>query len=48
MKTFGKSLPGKVAYKFFGFDGEVIARKIEGYLADLKSGIARRGEFREL
>lgn len=48
MKTFGKSLPGKDAYRYFGFDGKVIGSKIESYLGDLESGSAFRGEFREL
>jgi len=48
MRTFGKSLPGKDAYREFGFDGKVIAGKIQGYLEDLKSGKTFRGEFREL
>lgn len=48
MKTFGKSLPGPDAYTYFGFDGKVIAGKVQAYLQDLKSGEAFRGEFREL
>ncbi|CDK28328.1 unnamed protein product [Kuraishia capsulata CBS 1993] len=31
MSSFGKSLPGKDAYNFFGFTGEKIAHKIEKY-----------------
>lgn len=48
MKTFGKSLPGKDAYKFFGFDGKVIAEKTKTYLGDLKAERSFVGEFREL
>lgn len=48
MKSFGKSLPGKDAYKYFGFDGEIIAKKVEKYLSDLKSGELYTDEFREL
>lgn len=50
MKTFGKSLPGKDAYKFFGFDAEAIAPKVVGLVEDVrKEGIdSLRGEFRDL
>jgi dihydroxyacetone synthase len=48
MKTFGKSLPGKDAYKYFGFDGKTIAGKVETYLGELERGGAFKGEFREL
>lgn len=48
MKTFGKSLPGKEAYKFFGFDSVVIAGKIKAYLDDLKHGRVWKDEFLEL
>lgn len=48
MKTFGKSLPGKDAYKYFGYDGSVIARKIRKYLDDLKQEKVFRDEFVEL
>ncbi len=48
MKTFGKSLPGADAYKYFGFDGKVIAGKISAYLDDIKSGAMIKGEFVEL
>lgn len=32
MKSFGKSLPGKQAYKFFGFESNAIAEKSKKYL----------------
>lgn len=32
MKSFGKSLPGKQAYKFFGFESNSIAEKVKNYL----------------
>jgi dihydroxyacetone synthase len=48
MKTFGKSLPGKAAYRFFGFNGAVIAEKIKTYLDDLEHERAFKNEFVEL
>ncbi|KAG9238309.1 Transketolase, thiamine diphosphate binding domain-containing protein [Amylocarpus encephaloides] len=48
MKTFGKSLPGKVAYEYFGFNGKVIAGKIQAYLEDLKQERIWKSEFVEL
>jgi len=50
MSTFGKSLPGKDAYKFFGFDEKVIAPKVKELVDDVKkNGIeSLRGEFRDL
>lgn len=48
MRTFGKSLPGKDAYKYFGFDGVVISEKIQLYLEDLKQGRIWKNEFVEL
>lgn len=50
MASFGKSLPGKDAYKYFGFDGEVIASEVSKLVADVKKdGIdSLRGEFRDL
>ncbi|RDW91962.1 hypothetical protein BP5796_01356 [Coleophoma crateriformis] len=50
MHSFGHSLPGKAAYKYFGFDAEVIAPKIEALVQDVrKEGIeCLRGEFRDL
>lgn len=48
MKSFGKSLPGKDAYRYFGFDGKVIAGKIKAHAAEVKEGTAFKGEFVEL
>lgn len=50
MSTFGKSLPGKDAYKYFGFDEEVIAPEVAKLVEDVrKEGIdSLRGEFRDL
>jgi dihydroxyacetone synthase len=48
MKSFGKSLPGKDAYKYFGFDGKRIASKITAHLEDLKEERSFKGEFTEL
>lgn len=48
MYRFGHSLPGKEAYKFFGYEDEVMGRKVHGYLERLKQGEVERGEFVEL
>lgn len=50
MSTFGKSLPGKDAYKYFGFDENVIAPEVAKLVQDVKrDGIeSLRGEFRDL
>ena len=50
MSTFGKSLPGKDAYKYFGFDEEVIAPEVARLIEDVRrEGIeSLRGEFRDL
>jgi dihydroxyacetone synthase len=48
MKSFGKSLPGKEAYKYFGFDGKAISGKIKAYLDDLKQERIWKDEFVEL
>jgi dihydroxyacetone synthase len=48
MKSFGKSLPGKEAYKYFGFDGKFISGKIKAYLEDLKHERIWKDEFVEL
>ncbi|OAA54651.1 Transketolase, C-terminal/Pyruvate-ferredoxin oxidoreductase, domain II [Cordyceps fumosorosea ARSEF 2679] len=34
MASFGKSLPGKEVYKYFGFDGAVIAKEVARLVAD--------------
>jgi dihydroxyacetone synthase len=50
MSTFGKSLPGKDAYEFFGFNGETIAPHVARLVEDVRrDGIeSLRGEFRDL
>ncbi|KAJ6104796.1 hypothetical protein N7523_011116 [Penicillium sp. IBT 18751x] len=42
---FGHSLPGKVAYKFFGFDIGTLTSKVAAYLAQIKEDELLRGEF---
>lgn len=50
MRSFGHSLPGKAAYEYFGFDGEVIARRVAGLVEEVREkGVAvLRGDFRDL
>lgn len=50
MSTFGKSLPGAVAYDHFGFKAETIAPKVKALVDEVKkNGIeCLRGEFRDL
>ncbi|KAL4905444.1 hypothetical protein BDW74DRAFT_185010 [Aspergillus multicolor] len=48
VKRFGHSLPGKAAYKFFGFDIGVMTDKVGKYLEQLKGDEALRGEFVDL
>ncbi|KAI0970423.1 transketolase [Xylaria arbuscula] len=50
MSTFGHSLPGAAAYKYFGYDSKLIASRVKGFLDELKAeGIDDLdGEFREL
>lgn len=50
MSEFGKSLPGKDAYTFFGFEAQVIALKVMRLVECVrKEGIeSLRGEFRDL
>lgn len=50
MSSFGHSLPGPAAYKYFGFDEQVIAPKVADFVADAKrDGLdSLRGEFRDL
>jgi dihydroxyacetone synthase len=48
MKGFGKSLPGKAAYKFFGFDADALTTTIGKYLDDIKADELMRHEFVEL
>ncbi|GLI79168.1 hypothetical protein PoHVEF18_007496 [Penicillium ochrochloron] len=48
IKRFGHSLPGKAAYKFFGYDIETLTGKVAGYLDQLKGDELLRNEFVEL
>ncbi|OAR00007.1 hypothetical protein LLEC1_05020 [Akanthomyces lecanii] len=50
MSSFGKSLPGQDAYRYFGFDGTVIAPEVAKLVDDVRrDGIeSPRGEFRDL
>ncbi|KAH7382919.1 Transketolase, thiamine diphosphate binding domain-containing protein [Cadophora sp. MPI-SDFR-AT-0126] len=50
MSTFGHSLPGADAYKYFGFDENAIAPKVLELVEDVKkNGIeSLHGEFRDL
>ena len=48
MKTFGKSLPGKEAYKYFGYNSVEIAEKVKTYLEGLKHEKLWKDEFVEL
>jgi dihydroxyacetone synthase len=50
MSSFGHSLPGKDAYKYFGFDENAIAPKVFELVEDVRSnGVeSLRGEFRDL
>lgn len=48
IKRFGHSLPGKAAYKFFGYDIETLTRKVVGYLDQVRGDEVLRNEFVEL
>lgn len=50
MASFGKSLPGKEAYAYFGFDEDIIAEKVKALVEEVKrEGVeCLRGEFRDL
>ncbi|KAL4912884.1 Transketolase, thiamine diphosphate binding domain-containing protein [Aspergillus aurantiobrunneus] len=48
IKRFGHSLPGKAAYKFFGFESGVMTDKVGDYLEKVKGDEALRGEFVDL
>ncbi|KAH8883491.1 dihydroxyacetone synthase [Thozetella sp. PMI_491] len=50
MRRFGKSLPSKAAYDYFGFEPTVIAPKIRDLVEEVKKeGIqSLRGDFRDL
>ena len=50
MSSFGKSLPGAEAYKYFGFEPPVMAKKIKHFVEEVRrDGIeSLRGDFRDL
>ncbi|OMP85483.1 Dihydroxyacetone synthase [Diplodia seriata] len=48
MKGFGKSLPGKHAYEYFGFGKEALVKKVVGYLKSLREDEFLKSEFVEL
>ncbi|KAF2492528.1 transketolase [Lophium mytilinum] len=50
MSSFGKSLPGAAAYKYFGFDEESIAPRVLELVEEVRrEGVGcLRGEFRDL
>ncbi|KAL3428799.1 Transketolase, thiamine diphosphate binding domain-containing protein [Aspergillus tetrazonus] len=48
VRRFGHSLPGKAAYKFFGFDIGAMTEKVGDYLQRVKEDEALRGEFVDL
>lgn len=50
MSTFGHSLPGKDAYRYFGFDAKFIAPKVFDLVQEVRrEGIeSLRGDFRDL
>lgn len=48
IRRFGHSLPGKAAYKFFGYETGVMAAKVSDYLDRLEKGEWQRGEFVDL
>ncbi|PWY77683.1 transketolase [Aspergillus eucalypticola CBS 122712] len=48
IRRFGHSLPGKAAYKFFGYETGVMAAKVGDYLDRLEKGEWQRGEFVDL
>lgn len=48
MQEFGKSLPGAVAYDYFGFDAENIAHSIERYLSAVSKDESLLWEFQDL
>lgn len=48
VKRFGHSLPGKAAYKFFGFEIGPMTAKVGDYLEKIKADELLRHEFMEL
>jgi dihydroxyacetone synthase len=48
LKRFGHSLPGKAAYKFFGYEVDVLVSKVVNYLSCIQSDELLRREFVDL
>ncbi|RMJ22081.1 dihydroxy-acetone synthase [Aspergillus sp. HF37] len=48
MKSFGKSLPGKAAYKHFGYEVDALTATVAAYLDRIGKDELLRGEFVEL
>jgi dihydroxyacetone synthase len=48
VKCFGHSLPGKAAYKFFGYEIETMTTKVASYLEQVKGDELLKREFVEL
>ncbi|KAL1981150.1 hypothetical protein VTN96DRAFT_3037 [Rasamsonia emersonii] len=48
LKRFGHSLPGKAAYKFFGYEIDVLTGKVVDYLERIREDELLRREFVEL
>ncbi|KAH8894403.1 TK C-terminal domain-like protein [Thozetella sp. PMI_491] len=50
MSSFGHSLPGQAAYRYFGYDENLIASRVSKFVREVKThGIENyRGEFRDL
>lgn len=48
VKRFGHSLPGKAAYKYFGYEIDTLTTKVSGYLSQVKKDKLLRHEFVEL
>lgn len=48
VNRFGHSLPGKVAYKHFGYEIDTLTSKVVSYLDQIKDDEYLRGEFVEL
>lgn len=48
IKRFGHSLPGKAAYKYFGYEIGTLTTKVAGYLKQIQADECLRGEFVEL
>jgi dihydroxyacetone synthase len=48
MRTFGHSLPGKAAYKHFGYDTPALTKKVKSYLQQVREDPLLKGEFVDL